>query len=133
MFRVSACVLGAMAVVLPLGAVHLASSRDLAANADMPAALVNRALKADRGTVRLSRMEGRTVSVRLESLPDASIVIQIPARDRVVDHLVAGDRATKPRSSRAPTSQARRTIACEPVVSVLTDIAKQLGPGRCVT
>jgi hypothetical protein len=26
-----------------------------------------------------------------------------------------------------------RTVACEPVVSVLTEVAKQLQPGRCVT
>jgi hypothetical protein len=25
------------------------------------------------------------------------------------------------------------TVACEPVVSVLTEVAKQLQPGRCVT
>jgi hypothetical protein len=25
------------------------------------------------------------------------------------------------------------TVACEPVVSVLTEVAKQLEPGRCVT
>ena len=27
----------------------------------------------------------------------------------------------------------RRMVACEPVVSVLTEIAKTLQPGRCVT
>jgi hypothetical protein len=26
-----------------------------------------------------------------------------------------------------------RKVACEPVVSVLTEVAKQLQPGRCVT
>jgi hypothetical protein len=130
MFQVSAGVLGALAVVLPLGAMQLTSGRDLAAGSDTTtAAVVNRALKSDRGTVRLSHIAGRTVSVRLERLPDASIVIQIPASD----HLVAGDLVAKPRPSRAPTSQAKRTIACEPVVSVLTEIAKQLQPGRCVT
>jgi hypothetical protein len=29
--------------------------------------------------------------------------------------------------------KAKATVACEPVVSVLTDIAKRLQPGRCVT
>lgn len=130
MFQVSAGVLGALAVVLPLGAMHLASDRNLVAGSDTTATAVNRAVKSDRGSVQLSHVEGRTVSIRLESLPDASIVIQIPGSS---NHLVAGDRVTKPRSSRAPTSQARRTIACEPVVSVLTEIAKQLQPGRCVT
>jgi hypothetical protein len=129
MFQVSAGVLGALAVVLPLGAMQLTSGGDLAAGSDTAAAVVNRALKSDRGTVRLSHIAGRTVSVRLESLPDASIVIQIPGSD----HLVAGDLVAKPRPRRAPASQAKRTIACEPVVSVLTEIAKQLQPGRCVT
>jgi hypothetical protein len=130
MFQVSAGVLGALAVVLPLGAMQLTSGGDLVASSDTWAAVVNRALKSDRGTVRLSHIAGRTVSVRLESLPDASIVIQIPGSD----HLVAGgDLVAKPRPRRAPTSQAKRTIACEPVVSVLTEIAKQLQPGRCVT
>jgi hypothetical protein len=131
MFQVSAAVLGALAVVLPLGAVHLAS--DLSSGNDIADAVVNRGVKADRGIVRLSPMEGRTVSIRLESLPDTSIVFRIPGSYR----LEAGDRVTKRLTKRdtgrAPATQVRRTIACEPVVSVLTDIAKQLQPGRCVT
>ncbi|GAB1717386.1 MAG: hypothetical protein NTAFB05_24280 [Nitrobacter sp.] len=130
MFRVSAGVLGALAVVMLPGTTHFASSRDLAASENVNAAMVNRAVKADRGVVRASQAEGRTVSVRLERLPDASIVIRIPEGR----HMVAGNRAVKPRSRRAPSSsRARRMIACEPVVSLLTDIAKQLQPGRCVT
>jgi hypothetical protein len=127
MFQVSAAVLGALAVVLPLGAAHLAS--DLSSGNDIADAVVNRGVKADRGIVRLSPMEGRTVSIRLESLPDTSIVFRMPgsySRE-------AGDRVTKRDIGRAPATQVRRTIACEPVVSVLTDIAKQLQPGRCVT
>ncbi len=27
----------------------------------------------------------------------------------------------------------KATVACEPMVSVLTEVAKQLQPGRCVT
>jgi hypothetical protein len=131
MFQVSAAVLGALAVVLPLGAAHLAS--DLSSGNDIADAVVNRGVKADRGIVRLSPMEGRTVSIRLESLPDTSIVFRIPGSYR----LEAGDRVTKRLTKRdtgrAPATQVRRTIACEPVVSVLTDIAKQLQPGRCVT
>jgi hypothetical protein len=34
----------------------------------------------------------------------------------------------------APTNKpVGRTVACEPVVSVLTEVAKQLPPGRCIT
>jgi hypothetical protein len=128
MLRVSAGVLGALALMAPFGAMHFASGRDLAAKENVNPA-VNRAGKADRGVVRAPHVEGRTVSIRLERLPDASIVIRIPEND----HMVAGGRVTKPRSRRAPSSRAKRTIACEPVVSLLTDIAKQLQPGRCIT
>ncbi|WP_438273962.1 hypothetical protein [Nitrobacter sp.] len=127
MFQVSTGVLGALAVMVPLGAMHLPLGPDHLTQADA-AAVVNRTAKSDRGSVRPSAVEGRTVSIRLESLPDASIVIQIPGPDSM-----ASDRGISPRARRAPASQARRTIACEPVVSVLTDVAKQLQPGRCVT
>lgn len=130
MFQVSAGVLGALAVVLPLGAVHLASGGDLAARDDMTTEVVDRALKSDRDTVRLPHKAGRTVSIRLESLPDTSIVFRIPESHR----LEAGNRVTKRGSRRVPaSSHVKRTVACEAVVSVLTDIAKQLQPGRCVT
>ena len=35
-----------------------------------------------------------------------------------------------PAVSKAPVG---RTVACEAVVSVLTEVAKQLPPGRCIT
>jgi hypothetical protein len=132
MFQVSTGVLGALAVILPLGAMHFSPAHDLAARADVTAAaaIVNRAAKSDRGPVRLTPFEGRTVSIRLESLPDASVVIQIPG----AGHMMASERDRSPPARRRPaSSQARRTIACEPVVSVLTDVAKHLQPGRCVT
>ncbi|WP_319797141.1 hypothetical protein [Nitrobacter sp.] len=135
MFQVSTGVLGALAVILPFGAMHLPPGhhplgRDLATRADVTAAaVINRTAKSDRGSVRSTPVEGRTVSIRIDSLPDASIVIRIPGDNS----LVVGERGTSPRVRRAPASQARRAIACEPVVSVLTDIARQLEPGRCVT
>jgi hypothetical protein len=135
MFQVSTGVLGALAVILPFGAMHLSPGqlppgRDLATRADVTAAaVVNRTAKSDRDSVRSTPVEGRTVSIRIDSLPDASIVIRIPGDNS----LVVGERGTSPRVRRAPAPQARRTIACEPVVSVLTDIARQLEPGRCVT
>jgi hypothetical protein len=143
MSQVSAGILGGLAVALTLGAVQLASGRDLATRADatgantsgagigssLTASSVNRAVKADRQSVQPSRAENRTVSIQVERLPATSIVIRIPEAYR----LEARDGGTKLNSSRAPTGQVRRTIACEPVVSVLTEVAKQLQPGRCVT
>jgi hypothetical protein len=42
----------------------------------------------------------------------------------------AAKNATTPRNGSASTP--RRLIACEPSVSVLTPIAKELAPARCV-
>jgi hypothetical protein len=133
MFQLSAGILGALAVMLPLGAVHFVSDHALTAGDNTTAAAVNRDVKSDRDIVQSSHMSGRTVSIRLESLPDTSIMFRIPRSYR----MEAGDRLTTKRDTgrapAAPARQVRRTIACEPVVSVLTDIAKQLQPGRCVT
>lgn len=128
MSQVSTGILGGLAVILTLGAVQLASGRDLAKGNDLASSAVNRAVKSDRGDVQLPRAEGRTISVRLEGLPDTSVLIRIPGSYR----LEARDGVTKPAIGGAPV-QAKRTVACEPVVSVLTDVAKQLQPGRCVT
>ena len=43
-----------------------------------------------------------------------------------------------PATARAPSlfnsgDRRKATVACEPMVSVLTEVAKQLQPGRCVT
>jgi hypothetical protein len=37
------------------------------------------------------------------------------------------------RPSMTKSSDRKMTVACEPVVSVLTEVAKLLQPGRCVT
>lgn len=131
MSQISAGILSGLAVALSLGAVQLASGRDLTRGADVASSVVNRATKTDRSNIQMPRVEGRTVSVRLESLPDTSVLIRIPgsyrqeARDR--EALQPGP------SEKAPVMHAKRTVACEPVVSVLTEIAKRLEPGRCVT
>ena len=132
MSQISAGILGGLAVALSLGAVQLASGRDLARGADVATSVVNRATKTDRSNSQMPRVGGRTVSVRLESLPNTSILIRIPgsyrqeARDREASQ-------PGPGGEKAPVMHARRTVACEPVVSVLTEIAKRLQPGRCVT
>ncbi len=75
-------------------------------------------------------MQTRTVSLPLYGLSDTSVLVRIPvaweARNGPSTPLVtkSGDRKSGDR---------KLTVACEPVVSVLTEIAKQLQPGRCVT
>jgi hypothetical protein len=121
-------ILGASAVSLTFGAVQLASGRDLGAASQAsvlqaslpsPEAGINRAAKSDRAAVSPASAERtQTMSLRLDGLTDTSVLVRVPlshARD---------------------TSSARpgeRKTACEPVVSVLTEVAKQLEPGRCVT
>ena len=117
------------------GAVQFAAGHDLSgATQNTPAtseASINRAAKTDRAArVPEGATQTRAVSVRLYGLSDTSVVVRIPvareARNAPSAPLVtkSGDRKA---GNRKPT------VACEPVVSVLTEIAKQLQPGRCVT
>ena len=138
MSQLSRGILAAIAVSLMCGvggAVQFAAGRDLSgatpSSAGISEALINRAAKADRAT-RLPEgaVQTRTVSVRLYGLSDTSVVVRIPvareARNAPSVPLVtrSGDRKSGAR---------KLTVACEPVVSVLTEIAKRLEPGRCVT
>ena len=114
-------ILGAIAFSLSFGAVQLASGHDRASspstNWDND---VNRAAKSDRIDKIAPPMPMRTYSIRPEGLANTSVVIRIPLRRETENGDPAKDVTKKP-------------IACEPVVSVLTEIAKQLQPGRCVT
>jgi hypothetical protein len=138
MSQLSRGVLAAIAVSAMCGvggAAQFAAGHDLSeATQNSPAtseASINRAAKTDRAA-RLPEgaTQTRTVSVRLYGLSDTSVVVRIPvareARNAPSAPLVtkSGDRKA---GNRKPT------VACEPVVSVLTEIAKQLQPGRCVT
>jgi hypothetical protein len=73
----------------------------------------------------------RTISIHVDRVADTSVVVRIP--------LASGASGPVPGVASAPASlisnrpSAQRTVACEPVVSVLTEIAKRLQPGRCVT
>jgi hypothetical protein len=120
--------LGAVALMLTLGAVQLASGHDLAdrwkAVADEPAHNnVNRAAKADRiGEFRPSAVPTRTVSLRLNDLADTSVLLRVP---------FAEAKRARPPLLQAPNR--KPAVACEPVVSTLTEVARLLQPGRCVT
>jgi hypothetical protein len=90
------------------------------------AATINRAAKADRGArAGGSVVQTQTVAMRLNDLANTSVLIRIPVA-----------RATgkgAPASLLTKSGEGKPTVACEPVVSVLTEIAKRLQPGRCVT
>jgi hypothetical protein len=131
MSQLSRAVFGTIAVSLTLGAVQLAAGRDLTGThnpAGTPNA-VNRTAKADRADASVgSRTATRTISLRFDALADTSVLIRMPA---------AKATETRARSSSAPlltkSGDRKATVACEPPVSVLTEVAKRLQPGRCIT
>lgn len=140
---------GAVAIAATLGAVQvgavqLASGHDLAdrwqAVADQPSQIrgqipgrnvashhVNRAGKSDRlADPKPAAVQTRTVSMRLNDLADTSVLLRVPA--------VIETGNAKPAHAPTMLKPGRKpTIACEPMVSSLTEIAKLLQPGRCVT
>jgi hypothetical protein len=136
MSQLSRRIFAAVAVSLTLGAVQFASGRDLAGirqnrsgtenPSGTPATAINRVAKADRA-VRVAEpaVPTQTISLRPDGLSDTSVLVRVPIA-----------RASRKGSS-APallrSGDRKFTVACEPVVSVLTEIAKRLQPGRCVT
>ncbi|MGA7805084.1 hypothetical protein [Bradyrhizobium sp.] len=139
-------IFGAIALSATLGAVQFAFGHDLtqeftsglrafSAAPVVPAATldqVNRAAKADRaGPLARAQVPTRTISIHLDRVADTSVVVRIPLADgRSGPHSGA---TSAPASLISTRPNAQRTVACEPVVSVLTEIAKRLQPGRCLT
>jgi hypothetical protein len=70
-------------------------------------------------------LQTKTISVSVDGLSDTSILVRVP-----VARKEASNTSPAPVLTKQPVA---RTVACEPVVSVLTEVAKQLQPGRCVT
>lgn len=123
-----------------LGAVQLASGHDLAdrwqAVADLPSHSlsqapghnVNRAGKADRlAELKPAAVPTRTVSMRLNDLAATSVLLRVPAA------IETGNAKPPALLQNQKKVRTKPTIACEPMVSSLTEVAKLLQPGRCVT
>jgi hypothetical protein len=133
MSKLAAGVLGAIAVSLTFGAVQFALGRDLSGrdlsggvHPGTPAAAVNRAAKANRAAaVAPSAVPTQTIALHLRGFTDTSVVVRIPVARAARNGALA--------PSLPKSGAGRPTIACEPVVSVLTEVAKRLPPGRCVT
>lgn len=126
------------------GAVQLASGHDLASELPTPQAdrgllsdastNVNRAGKSDRAGSVAEAMATRTVSIRLAAFAETSFLLRLP----VASPGPRAGQAESPQGSKIISTdserrEAKRSIACEPSVSVLTEIAKRLQPGRCIT
>ena len=133
MSQISRAIFGALAISVACGAVQLAFGHDLTGIPEIasaaPEAGINRAAKADRDAVKIAP-QSQTIALRLDGLPDTSVLVRVPAaRESLKDE--ARNRPTAP--SMMKSGDRKNAVACEPVVSVLTDVAKLLQPGRCVT
>jgi hypothetical protein len=135
----SKVIFAALAAVATLGAVQLAagqaaSSQNLAdrfqaLSEPKGAAGINRAAKGDReANVPKAAAEARTILLKVDSLADTSVLVRIPVQ-KEARNLPPAPPAVKPAADKAK----KMTVACEPPVSVLTEIAKLLQPGKCVT
>lgn len=119
--------IGAVALALGgLGAAQLAFGQDLAGSLPSFASMsnygVNRGAKTDRAPrVTIPAAPMQTISVQLHGVSETSVAVRIPLTQR--DHDAAP----------TPLLTTSAAIACEPVVSVLTEVAKRLQPGRCLT
>ena len=143
MSRLTTGISGAVALVLISGAAQFASGRDLGRDLGlgMPpagqlssgslaadASAVNRGAKADRATGPATGPAGspavtRTVSLKLSGFSDTTFLLRVPVTSATPTAA----------SSTAKRVAPKPAVACEPMVSVLTEVAKQLEPGRCVT
>ena len=122
-------ILAVLAVSLTCGAVQFASGHDLtvglATPGDPAAPSINRAAKADREAVLPeATVATRTISIHVEKVPDTSVLVRVP-----LGHQARGT----PPSLLLRAKESKNAVACEPSVSVLTEIAKSLQPGRCIT
>ena len=129
-------VLSAVAVSLTFGAAQFAFGRDLSVNPqdrlqqsmeDLASngTAINRAAKTDRAAgVAGSAVQTRTILLRPEGQPDTSVLVRIPMAQ-------ARPGASGPSLTKSPAR--KMAVACEPMVSVLSEVGKLLQPGRCVT
>jgi hypothetical protein len=123
MSEISKAVLGAIAIILTLGAVQFASGHDLVNRWQAVSEQPSHG-KADRlADPKPFAVPMKTVSLRLNDLADTSVLVRIPS---------AQARTTKPPMLLRKQS-GKPTLACEPMVSAITEVAGLLEPGRCVT
>ena len=123
---------GALALTLgALGAAQLAFGQDLAGSFPSLTGAskydVNRTGKTDRAprVTTTPAMPMHTISVQLSGLVDTSVVVRIP--------VMQDEREPTPIPPLTNSAPKKPAVACEPMVSVLTDVAKLLQPGRCIT
>jgi hypothetical protein len=111
---------GALDRLVPNDA-RLQTSTTLAATA------VNRGAKGNRSEASSNTAERRTIVFQHPGLPSTTVAL------RLWD--TAGAARNRPvlKDGKAPANKPKQAVACEGVVSALTEVAKQLEAGRCVT
>jgi hypothetical protein len=109
-----------------LGRNLLSGTAMSAADASGAGGDVNRIAKGDRMViVGRAAGESQTVSVRVGDLANTSVLIRLNSMARRDPQQKA--------PAVSPANAAKKTFACEPTVSLLTEVAKQLAPARCLT
>jgi hypothetical protein len=128
MSRLTIGIFGAIGVSLSVGAAQLALGGDLSRAEPGRAAgdiSVNRAAKGDRGVrAAAASADTRTIALQFRGFSETSFLVRVP---------VANGVASSPSPSPMKPGYPKAMVACEPVVSMLTEVAKLLAPGRCVT
>ena len=121
-------ILGVVAVIASFGAAQFAAGEALTVGMRTTGTLdqgVNRAAKTDRSAILAEPVAPtHTIAFHVDRLPDTSILVRVP-----LSHEARGTTSVPMQLN----GERKMTVACEPVVSVLTEIAKRLQPGRCVT
>ena len=135
MSQITNGIIVAVAVTVTFGAVQLASGHDLAGLRQLasttPTAGINRAAKADRAAaIKAAPGQASTIAFHPGDLAATSVLVRVPVVKKQAKDQASDQARNRPA---APAKPVARTIACEPPVSVLTEVAKLLQPGRCVT
>ena len=143
-------ILSAAAVVLSFGAAQFASGEDFTVGmrtAGIPDQAIDRSGKTDRAPILAEpAAPTQTISIHVDQVPGTSVLVRIPVarddqagKDQSRETQGSASQGSAPEgNATAPATQQvkdphKATLACEPVVSVLTEIAKRLQPGRCIT
>lgn len=135
MSKVSSLVLGMVAGATMFGAIQYASGNDLRGTLTsldkVASSDVNRAAKGDRAPLITAQNEqSQTLSFRVQGLSDTSVLVRMGAAPVVAP---AKNEAINFRPLPMNAKPQRAAVGCEPPVSVLSEMAKMLQPGRCVT
>lgn len=127
-------ILSGVAALATFGAVQLASGHDLtvglATLGTSGNEQVNHAVKGDRRAVSvIASARTRTISITVDRMPNTAILVRIPLAQEARNEV----RNAPPPRLFIKAGERKPAVACEPTVSVLTEVAKQLQPGRCIT